>query len=142
MRRQLRKHETKDDTEHKTVRSNGGVRQRKRMTQVEEKRSHFLYRRTRHLVTMPSTPSPIDRPLGLVVHLGGGAAAAGKLSSHCRREAEGAGGALYIRNAVRRSTGRFWWKQWKWGCLSRSFRCGRNTGTATRSSRRSGNQGC
>ena len=113
VRGQLRKHETKDDTEHRTVRSNGGVRQRKRTTQVGEKRSQLRHRGTRHRVTVPSTPSSIYRPLGLVVHSGGGAAAAGKLSSHCQGEAEGAGAALDIRNAVRRSTGSFWWKRWK-----------------------------
>ena len=53
--------------------------------QVNQKRSHFRNRRPRHRVTMPSIPSPIDCPLSLVAHSGGGVSAAGKLSSHYRR---------------------------------------------------------
>ena len=56
--------------------------------QIQEKRGHLLDSRARHRVAMTTTPSPINRPLGLVIHPGGRALAVGKLASHCRSEAE------------------------------------------------------
>ena len=54
---------------------------------------------------------------------------------------EGAGRSLDKLYAERRNTWRFRWKPRKGSCQSRTFRRERNTGTVTRSSRRTGNQG-
>ena len=105
---------------------------------VQKKRSNLRDRRTRNRVPMTTAPGSVDRPLRLIIHSGGSPSAAGKLTSHCQRESEGLRGSFEIRNAVRRSTWRFWRKRWKWGCLTRPLSCIRNTGTATRSSRNQG----
>ena len=101
VRGKLRKNETENTTQHGVVRGDGGERERQRMAKVQKERSNLRDRRTRNRVLMTTTPDSADRPLRLVIHPGGRSSAAGKLTSHCRREAEGVGGSLEIRKAVR-----------------------------------------
>ena len=87
VRGELRKNETEDTAEHRSVRSNRGEGKRYRATEIKEEISHLSHRRSRNGVAMPMTPRPINYPLGLVVDASGAASAVGKLTSYCLREA-------------------------------------------------------
>ena len=81
MGRELRKNKAKNNIQHRAVRRDRRVRERERERRKYRRKEATFGTEGRDTVPMPSTPSPIDRPLGLVVHSGGGASAAGKLSS-------------------------------------------------------------
>ena len=129
---QLRKNKAEDTTQHGAVGSNRGIRKRKRAAKIKQEVSHLRNRRLRNRMAMAMAPGTLNRPLGLVIHSRGATTAVGNLMSHRLREV-GMTCGYTIRSQLKH--GEVLVVMVKMGLSEKK-------GTSTRSSRRSGNQGC